>query len=564
MKKKYSYLQYFFWLVSGSEISILKECKTDYNRYANIGLTIFATSLIAFFTGSIAGYYFQEETINKYIFLFGILWSCLVFTIDRNMVLTLQKNPQKKQRLFVFDDKTQNLLSPVLYRVLLSIAIAFFISIPLELVLFKDLIVKQMADDLVADTRIYKNKLENRENTSYYNILVDSIKKETNQNNSKFNKEPETQIYRDLKEKYEDESKKQNSYQNDYNEKESSAINAYMKIPVIYDSILGSVINKNSNEYLVYKQIKNISNDALILLNKQVLVCGKIKYGIDSIKGSYYNELYKKKQILQHKDSVVNDTINRKLAKIILQTNQYQNNLSGLRGFIKQWIALNNIKDFWVKFFIWFIRIFFFIVEMLPTIAKLSTPIGDYDEAYFTFQENLKSTKKGEREKQYFDNLEEKIKRIIRINVWEALDAFILNVLNEKLNKFKVERGVLKDDFLKRLKTYMINFFNSFIAENTDEQLKEQGDEECDKKPQTEEKKVELKGSLYDELQAEMIFLIVLCVTIFVLNLMTDDHIVLLAYLSIFVSLAAIFIQGVKFYKMKRQILESITEKNDQ
>lgn len=48
-KYKYSKLQYFFWLLSGAEISILKECPTDYNRQAGIGFTIFMTTLLAFF-----------------------------------------------------------------------------------------------------------------------------------------------------------------------------------------------------------------------------------------------------------------------------------------------------------------------------------------------------------------------------------------------------------------------------------------------------------------------------------------------------------------------------------
>ncbi len=48
-EKKYSKIQYLFWLLSGAEISILKDCPTDYNRQAGIGFTIFMTTLLAFF-----------------------------------------------------------------------------------------------------------------------------------------------------------------------------------------------------------------------------------------------------------------------------------------------------------------------------------------------------------------------------------------------------------------------------------------------------------------------------------------------------------------------------------
>ena len=40
---KYSKVQYFFWLISGSEISVLRECENEYNRHANIGMMILIT-----------------------------------------------------------------------------------------------------------------------------------------------------------------------------------------------------------------------------------------------------------------------------------------------------------------------------------------------------------------------------------------------------------------------------------------------------------------------------------------------------------------------------------------
>lgn len=54
----YSDLQYFLWLLAGSEISVLSKCPNDYNRHANIGLMILMTSIFASFTGFIAGFTF--------------------------------------------------------------------------------------------------------------------------------------------------------------------------------------------------------------------------------------------------------------------------------------------------------------------------------------------------------------------------------------------------------------------------------------------------------------------------------------------------------------------------
>lgn len=62
---KYTPIQYFFWLFSGAEINILKDCPTDYNRQAGIGFTIFMTTLFAMFAGGYAGWYFSKCIVPK-------------------------------------------------------------------------------------------------------------------------------------------------------------------------------------------------------------------------------------------------------------------------------------------------------------------------------------------------------------------------------------------------------------------------------------------------------------------------------------------------------------------
>jgi hypothetical protein len=124
---KYSKLQYFFWLISGCEISVLKNCPTDYNRQAGIGLTIFMTTLMAFASGTYAGWFFAKNIFGS--ICFGLLWAALIFSIDRSMVITMKKNPTKiKQSLWI----------PFSSRALMAILIAFIISIPLELLIFSD------------------------------------------------------------------------------------------------------------------------------------------------------------------------------------------------------------------------------------------------------------------------------------------------------------------------------------------------------------------------------------------------------------------------------------------
>ena len=40
-------------------------------------------------------------------------------------------------------------------------------------------------------------------------------------------------------------------------------------------------------------------------------------------------------------------------------------------------------------FILWLIRILFFVIEILPTIAKMATPIGAYDRAIYQKEKDL-------------------------------------------------------------------------------------------------------------------------------------------------------------------------------
>jgi hypothetical protein len=71
--------QIFFWKVAGSEISILERCPTDWNKHVGIGMAIFMTTLLAFFSGAYAAYFFTESLIASSAF--GLLWAALIYSV---------------------------------------------------------------------------------------------------------------------------------------------------------------------------------------------------------------------------------------------------------------------------------------------------------------------------------------------------------------------------------------------------------------------------------------------------------------------------------------------------
>jgi nicotinamide riboside transporter PnuC len=83
-ENKYSKIQYFLWLVAGSEISVLKKCPNDYNRHANIGLMIIITSLFAGITAFVAGSTFAENVlingkVIEQVNTLGVVHFCFVW-----------------------------------------------------------------------------------------------------------------------------------------------------------------------------------------------------------------------------------------------------------------------------------------------------------------------------------------------------------------------------------------------------------------------------------------------------------------------------------------------------
>ena len=108
-ENKYSKIQYFLWLVAGSEISVLKKCPNDYNRHANIGLMIIITSLFAGITAFVAGSTFAKENVlingkvieqvtTLGVSIFAFIWAFLIFSLDRSMVNSIKKNPNETEK----------------------------------------------------------------------------------------------------------------------------------------------------------------------------------------------------------------------------------------------------------------------------------------------------------------------------------------------------------------------------------------------------------------------------------------------------------------------------------
>jgi len=387
----------FLWVLSGSKISILKKCPTEHSRHSNIGLAIFATTLIAFFTGTLAGYEFGNQSTFVAV-IFGLLWALLVFTIDRTMVLTFKKNPKISAI-----ERRKTLIIPVLYRVFLSALISFFISIPLELWVFRENIELQMDKDKSAEINLKQDREantyridDNKEKVEEYATSTDRLDSLLNQPTPPLNYKGYANIEKNAKDKKEEYLKLQSTY----NKKVKDRRSIWSRIPIIYyykDDVdeIQEKQDKSSEEYKKWEALwheTNLQGSLTKKLKGKKKEYENLESKLQEISDTYFNELSDKKSLEDSLKTEAQNELRNREDSVKTNTKIYSQKVKGHRGFITKWIALNNIENGWVVFFIWFIRVVFFTIEMLPTMAKVTTPVGSYDWEVFYEEENKKNS----------------------------------------------------------------------------------------------------------------------------------------------------------------------------
>lgn len=130
------------WTCSGADKRILRQCPTDYAKYAGIGGTILFTALMAMLSGGYAVYKvfanipknapidFIDTRAQVFAIGFGIFWGLLIFNLDRFMVNTMYSDGTPKI--------TKEELRGGMPRIILAIFLGIVISTPIEMRIFQD------------------------------------------------------------------------------------------------------------------------------------------------------------------------------------------------------------------------------------------------------------------------------------------------------------------------------------------------------------------------------------------------------------------------------------------
>lgn len=137
VSEKPGWVNEFLWSCAGVNKSVLRQCPTDYSKYAGIGGMILFTAIMAAISGGYALYFvFDSYEIAG---LFGIFWGLLIFNLDRFIVNTMYSDG--KHTISWGEIKSG------LPRIIMAIFLGLVISTPLEMKIFSDQIDSQLLKD---------------------------------------------------------------------------------------------------------------------------------------------------------------------------------------------------------------------------------------------------------------------------------------------------------------------------------------------------------------------------------------------------------------------------------
>lgn len=128
--KEPGWLNEFLWMCAGADRAVLRQCPTDWAKYAGTGGTILFTALMA----SISGAYALNFVFDSlyYAVPFGLFWGALIFNLDRFMVNTMYSDGK---HTISFEE-----IKGGLPRIVLAIFLGIVISTPIEMKIFDDTI----------------------------------------------------------------------------------------------------------------------------------------------------------------------------------------------------------------------------------------------------------------------------------------------------------------------------------------------------------------------------------------------------------------------------------------
>lgn len=340
--KSGGFLNEFLWICAGANRPVLRQCPTEYAKYAGIGGTILFTALMAMLSGGYAFYTIFEEVSTACFF--GVFWGLLIFNLDRFMVNTMYSDGKHT----ISKDE----LLGGLPRIILAIFLGIIISVPIELRIFDDKIQSQLLIDqgkVSDDVRNANEELYNERNR----II-------------------------ELRGTYEDKLKELQTGTSDGYASRIATMERDLQVAEdkLYNETNGTGVTKKRGYGPAAKQLQE-------QVDRMRLALSGLREEERIAKSK--NQEYINRQITSTQSYI--DDLDRQLTnvnnQIIQKENERDKATNALTGFTARLKALSEITDYNNNTTLFIARLMimllFITIEIIPTLFKMMMTAGPYD-----------------------------------------------------------------------------------------------------------------------------------------------------------------------------------------
>ncbi len=341
-------LNEFLWVCAGANRKVLRQCPTDYAKYAGIGGTILFTALMAMLSGGYALYTVFDNNITA--IAFGIFWGLLIFNLDRFIVNTMYSDGKVTISWKEFYSG--------LPRIIMAIFLGMVISTPLELKIYESEIEVRIGEDAKKKIDQYRHTDQNRID-SLNNIISEIRDKADNLPQSIALTGQAAQLQNEL-----------TSKQSELNGVKAEIKSLRRQLAAVdgkspqHDKILSKLNSKNSQRANLNSQVKQLQG-RLGAVSKEYS---------EAIKNSELQKRELIKSIQSQIDIAKNNLDNSKQYETLVK-DEYG-------GFEARMKAFQEMREETpsTDLSAWCIMLLFIIIETAPTFFKMMIASGPYDD----------------------------------------------------------------------------------------------------------------------------------------------------------------------------------------
>lgn len=376
-------VRHFFWFCSGVNIPLLKKCPNDFNRYSNIGATIFFTALLAWVSmGYALNSVFKSLTPSV---LFGFIWALMIFTLDRTIVSSMQK-PSQEVTYKQFEYWRETLFATI--RLVVAIIISLVIMKPIEIKIFEDRLaaeIKNMDDD---QAKLDSAATERKLGLVHLDKEVDQAREDKDELEAKLGQEPPTDTYKSLKEELQkcNQSLAQVRARNNPQIAQNiAAIERAKKDFTVQMEIDGELkwrLNSEGERRIADLKWRNrqLGGEISSQSAKCSQISGEMRKEREQYQSLIQNDLASTRERIS-KTELAKDRAKEK-ASVQAKSDEEIRAISFKGTLVTQIEALGRLtsKDGTMRLVSLFIMLIFIAIETAPILAKLIAKRGDYDE----------------------------------------------------------------------------------------------------------------------------------------------------------------------------------------